>query len=384
MNKTVKNIFFIAWALLMAWGLFGVFQRMTQGELLVNYGSYVPWGLWVAAKTYFVGISVGAAILTWVIWAFGIERLQPVVRPALLVSIITMMAGLIVITFDLGHMFRTIEVFYRPNFSSMLAIATWLSIAHLIYLAMALRVDLKSSETSITSRKKVYGWIGLALAIMFSGGNGAEFAAMISSPYWHSSLGPILSIGGALLSGVAIVFASMALFPIAQNPMDSNLTKILSRLLTGLILFVLLLEWSEFSISMWYSRGADYDLLRSILFGPYAYVFWGFHIGLGVVLPLILLVTRPGGRIPAGTGALLAGVFYFAVRLNHVIPGQMTPAMKGLKEAYSDKWLSFSYFPSSNEWAVFGFTIAVAVGLFYIGTRLFTGHSSHVIHEGGK
>ncbi len=383
MNKTVKNIFFVAWALLLVWGLFGVFQRTTQGELLVNYGSYVPWGLWVAAKTYFVGISVGAAMLVWVIWAFGIERLQPIVRPALLVSLIAMIAGLVVITFDLGHMFRSIEVFYRPNFSSMLAIATWLSVAHLIYIAAALALDLKSDAISLAGRK-IYGFIGLFLAIVFSGGNGAEFAAMISNPYWHSALGPVLSISGALLSGVAIVFASIALFPDSSCPMNSELTKTFSRILTGLILYMLLLEWAEFSVSMWYNRGADYHLLRSILFGPYAYVFWGFHMGLGIVLPLILLLTNPGSRISAGTGALLAGVFYFAVRLNHVIPGQMSPAMKGLKEAYSDKWLTFSYVPSSNEWAVFGFTVAIAVGLFYIGTIFLAGHSNQVINEGGE
>jgi len=381
MNKTQKTVLFIIWLAIMAWGLIGVFQRMTHGELLVNYGSYVPWGLWVAAKTYFVGISVGASLLAWVIYAFNIRQLRPVVRHALLISVVTMIAGLVVITFDLGHMWRTWEVFTRPNFSSMLAIATWLSMAHLIFVIAALVIELKKDrEDSGTLR--LMGWIGLFLAFTFSGGNGAEFAAMISSPYWHSSLGPVMSIGGALLSGIALVLASLALFPFGPEHENPQTLKILSWLVAGLIFFIILLEWSEFSISMWYSRGDAYTTLSSILFGPYAYVFWLFHLVLGMIIPLIILLLKPARRMAAGLGGGMVALFYFAVRLNQVIPGQMTPAMKGLQEAYTDKWLTFSYFPSSNEWAVFGFTVALSIALFYLGIRFLPLTTVKSIEEG--
>jgi molybdopterin-containing oxidoreductase family membrane subunit len=121
MNKPQKTIFFIIWLVLMVWGLIGVFQRMTTGELALNYGSYIPWGLWVAGKVYFVGLAVGASLLTWSIYAFKIRPLKPLARISLLVSIATMIAGLIVILFDLGHMWRLYEVYTRPNFSSLLA-----------------------------------------------------------------------------------------------------------------------------------------------------------------------------------------------------------------------------------------------------------------------
>ena len=383
MNKVQKTILFIIWLAVMVWGVTGVFQRMIHGELLVNYGSYVPWGLCVAAKVYFVGISVGSSLLAWVIYAFNIRQLRAVARPALLVSVVTMVSGLIVISLDLGHMWRIYEVFTRPNFTSMLAIATWLSIAHLIYVVAALLIELKTGQAD-SKILRTMGWIGIFLALTFSGGNGAEFATMISSPYWHSSLGPILSLGGALLSGVALVLATIALFPFDVEYENPQAIKILSRTVVGLIFFVILLEWSEFSISMWYARGEDFDLLSSILFGPYAYVFWLFHIVAGSVIPVILLVLKPGQRAVAGVGGAMAAIFYFAVRLNHVIPGQMTPAMKGLQEAYTDKWLTFSYFPSANEWAMFGFAVAPSIALFYLGIRYLPFCSTKSIEEGGK
>ena len=40
-------------------GLIGLFDRMTNGHLHTNYGSYVPWGLWVAGYIYLIGLSAG-------------------------------------------------------------------------------------------------------------------------------------------------------------------------------------------------------------------------------------------------------------------------------------------------------------------------------------
>ncbi len=383
MNKTQKTIVFIIWLGLALWGLYGVFQRMSHGELLVNYGSYVPWGLWVAGKIYFVGLAVGSSFLVWVIYAFDIQRLRALVRPALLISLVTMIAGLLVISFDLGHMWRLYEVFTRPNFSSLLAIATWLSMLYLLYVAWALITEIASGGKTAGSRYAM-GWIGIFFALMFSGANGAEFATLVSNPYWHSALGPILSIGGALLSGVALVLAATALFPTASTAPDPETLKILSRMVVGLLLFVLLLEWSEYSVAMWYGRDESYRLMSSILFGHYWYVFWIFHILLGSVAPLIVLLWKPTGRLAAAIGGGLVALFYIAVRLNHVIPGFITPAMKGLQEAYTDSRLQFEYFPSANEWAVFAFSVALVIALFYIGYRMLSILPLKSANEGGK
>lgn len=353
----------------MVWGLIGVYQRMTEGHLLANYGSYVPWGLWVAGKIYFVGLAVGASFLAWVVYAFNIQRLRSIVSSALILSVITLAVGLLIISFDLGHMWRTYEVFIRPNFSSLLAIATWLSMGYLVYAVLVLLAELRAGKEKISRGFRIVGWIGIFFAITFSGANGSEFATLIARPYWHSALGPILSIAGALLSGTALVLAAVALFPSGSQHGDNQALSILSRIVVALILFVLLLEWSEYSVTMWYGRGQSYSVLSTILFGQYWYVFWIVHLALGSLVPLVLLLWRPAQRTAAGLGGVLTAMAYMAVRLNHVIPGQITPAMKALQQAYTDNRLTFVYFPSANEWAVFAFSVALAVALFYLGHR---------------
>lgn len=383
MSKTQKIIIFVIWLAAMLWGFFGVFQRLSQGELLVSYGSYIPWGLWVAAKLYFIGMAVGSSYLVWVIYAFNIQRLRSLVRPALLISFVSFNIGLLVISFDLGHMWRLYEVFTRPNFSSLLAIATWLSMLYLGYVLIVLLLDLALGQQA-RQLFRTLGWVGIFFALMFSGGNGAEFATLISSPYWHSALGPILSIAGALFSGIALVLAAAGLFPRQFGQADENTLKILSRIVIGLLLFVLMLEWSAYSVSMWYARDESYSLLSFILFGQYWYVFWIVHILLGSIVPLILLLWKPSHRLIAGFGGALAAIAYFAVRLNHVIPGFVTPAMKGLQEAYMDKRLRFEYLPSVHEWAVFAFTVALGIAMFYLGSRILQFISLRSANGGGQ
>jgi Ni/Fe-hydrogenase subunit HybB-like protein len=103
-----------------------------------------------------------------------------------------------------------------------------------------------------------------------------------------------------------------------------------------------------------------------------------------MVVPLALLLSRPAERNIAGWAAFLSAVTMMAVRLNHVIPGQLTPAMEGLKQAYQDQRLQFKYFPSMNEWAVFAFSIAICMALFFLGTRFWPLTSPNSANQGGN
>ena len=94
------------WGALAVAGTVGVWQRLTQGHLLANYGSYVPWGLWVAAYIYFVGLSAGAFLLSSLVYVFKVKVLEPIGRLSLVVAVITLFMALLSIWFDIGYMER--------------------------------------------------------------------------------------------------------------------------------------------------------------------------------------------------------------------------------------------------------------------------------------
>ena len=376
-----KRLLWILWVLGAIIGGLGFYERLVHGDKAADFSSYVPWGLWVAAYIYFSGLSAGTFLVAAAAYVFRIRVLDPICRLSLLIAAVTLPMGLLMIGFDLGHLERAYLVFVRPQFHSMMAWMVWLYTAYLILLFSMLWFSMKSVQparnpaavTSDLATLRVLGLIGIPLVIGFAGGVGALFATVAAREYWHSSLFPIFFLVGALTSGTALVTAVVSLLWPSRDAAWKDLMTLLGRIVLVLVLIEFILEWAEFSIPSWYQIGSTYDLIRYVLFGPYWYVFWLVHMLLGVLVPVLLLAkTRSPGII--GLSAALVAVTFFAVRLNLVIPGLITPELRGLEQAYSDpigNRLTFAYMPSWFEWQLLLGVIAFGVALWFVGTRLF-------------
>ncbi len=388
----------VLWVGALVVGGWAVIQRLLLGHELANYGSYIVWGLWVSAYIYFIGLSAGAFLLSSLIYVFASKELEKIGKLSLLVAVVTLVMALLSIWFDLGHMERFYYIFTRPNFRSMMAWMVWLYTAYFLLLLaemwFAMRADLaRWSETSgwrrmvanllllgrrLTARSveldrnalRVLGSIGIPLAIAFHGGVGALFGTVLARPYWHTPLYPILFLTGALVSGGALMTATVAFFWPKHDPKYAPMVQRLGNIVLMILLFDLLLEWAEFSIPMWYGVGPEYELLQKVLFGPYWWVFWVLHMLLGSLIPIFLLVTQSRKPFWVGVAGVLITTTFMAVRLNIVVPGLIEPQLRGLEEAYYNPRLLFEYVPSLFEWQVILFILALGFGLFYLGNRL--------------
>ncbi|MGE5591914.1 MAG: NrfD/PsrC family molybdoenzyme membrane anchor subunit, partial [Bacillota bacterium] len=342
--KATRTVLYGVWAAVFALGVYGLFGRFTGGHELAGYGSYVPWGLWVAAYLYFVGLAAGAFLLAALVQTLRLESLKSVVPTALYTALSSLVVGIAAIGLDLGRMGRAINVFTSPRFTSVMTWLVWLYTA-LFVLMVAIALHTRAGRTGTV--KTLYT-IGLPLSVILPGAGGALFAALPANPYWHQPLYPILFIVGAALSGVGLVTALTAW----MAPIRTAALRPLGRALLALMATYVLLEVAEYSIPLWYGVRPEGEALLQVLTGPHAWVFWGVHVALGLVIPAFLLWSRPGSASSVGWAGALAAVGFFAVRLNIVIPGQLTPGVPGLETAFFDPRLTFSYTPTSNEWFV--------------------------------
>ena len=399
-KKTVGfGVLGILWLLAFGWGLWGVWVRIFFGHELANYGSYVVWGLWVSGYIYFIGLSAGAFLLSSLIYVFASKELEAIGKLSLFVAVITLLMALISIWFDLGHMERFYYIFTRPNFQSMMAWMVWLYTGYFLLLLaenwFAFRPDFvrwaneetgwrravakvvlfgrttEKAGSAALNRKtlRILGSVGIPLAIAFHGGVGALFGTVLARPYWNTPLYPIMFLTGALVSGGALMTATVAFFWPKDHASFIPILRRLGRIVLVLLVFDVLLEWAEFSIPMWYGIGQETELLRQVLFGPYWWVVWVLHIGLGVVVPLILLSEKPKNAKAVGSACALIAVTFMAVRLNIVVPGLVTPELEGLQHAFVDQRLVFSYVPSAFEWAVMSFIVSLGLALFLLGYK---------------
>jgi len=396
----MKRLFWGVWAVAFLLGLVGVYLRVFIGKEVVGYNSYVPWGLWVAMYIYFVGLSAGAFLLSTLVYVFGVKRLEPVGKLALFTALVTLLSALVTIWFDIGHMGRFWKVYTSFAWTSMMAWMIWLYTAYFILLLaeiwFALRADLVRAaartdvlgsvarlvimgRTDMSSGAlardarvlKILGTIGIPLAVAFHGGVGALFGVVGARPYWHSALYPILFLVSALASGGALLTFVVAFFWPRRDPAEHrDLVVFLGQITLGVFALDLLLEWAEFSITLYASIPSHAEGFLLVLFGPYWWVFWIGHLVLGAAIPVAILLVR-GRSVPwVGVAALLLAGSFFAVRLNIVVPGLAVPELHGLERAYTDARLHFDYFPSMAEWLVGLFSLSLGIGLFSLGLRV--------------
>ena len=359
--KAMRYLFGALWAVAFVLGLVGVWQRVTHGHELAGYGSYVVWGLWVAAYAYFVGLSAGSFLFAALVNVLDVKILKPLTRIALWTSLVSIGVAMVAVLLDLGHMSRAFKVFTSANFSSMMTWMTWLYTAFAILLALVGWFMYRENERMV----KALFTIGIPLAIAFPGGGGALFATLSAKPYWHQPLYPVFFVVGALVSGGALLAALAALV----WPRRTEMIRLAGKIVLGLIAVDLLLEWAEYSIPLWYGVSPEKEVLMQVLTGPYWWVFWIVHILLGCAVPVMLLMMKPASPTAVGLAGALTAVTFLAVRLNIVIPGQVTPELQGLENAFSDNRLTFAYSPTTHEWLVVLFLAALGIGALWLGAR---------------
>jgi len=395
-NKALKSAFWAIGIALVLAGSWAWVERFVNGDKNANYGSLVPWGLWVAMYIYFIGLSAGAFLVSSLVYVFQIKRFEKIGQLALFTAVVTLLLALLSISADLGHTFRAWHVLVYPNFTSPMAWMIWLYTAYFILVVLELWFVLRhelvvggkaagtkasfyrllafgskdESEATLASDRqivRILGTIGVPLAIMFHGGVGSLFGVIASRPGWHGGLFPILFLVSALASGGALLVVASAIF---QDGLRRNRETIvaLGTLVLGLLLVDVLFQISEALVGFYGNEPDKIENLKLIYAGPYWGVFWVWQIGVGTLIPLVILAlpSRRDPRAVAVASALIAAGF-LAVRLNIVIPGLASEQVKGLSDAFDSSRVTTDYFPSAMEWLFSAGLVGIGLVLFGIG-----------------
>jgi protein NrfD len=397
-RKTLWIIFAVGAIAFLA-GLLGITDRLRHGLLHVGWGSPVPWALWVVFYIYFIGLSAGAFLLSSLVYVFGVKRFEPVGRVAVFTALMSLIAAMLFIVVDLGHLERFYFVLVRPGFHSLLAWIVWLySFYFLLLLAEAwflMRRDfarggshpgfkgglyrLLAVGTPVGTAEDVakdlrvvraLGGIGIPLAIAFHGGTGSVFAVTMARTYWNSGLFPVLFLLSALASGGALLTAVASFVVRKGHDRYRDVVLGLGTLLTSLLLLEVVMEVAEFLVGLYSTSEAHVIPLRVQLFGDYWMIFWLVSLGLAVGLPLVLLATlgRRQARV-VGLAALVSALGFVGIRWNIVLPGFALPELPGIERALIEPHLNYliPYRPTAMEWLVVAFAISIPLMLFAIG-----------------
>jgi molybdopterin-containing oxidoreductase family membrane subunit len=395
----LKRLFWISGAVLFALGLVGWYDRFAHGLLNVNFGSVVPWGLWEAGYIYFIGLSAGSFLISSLVYVFNVKRFERIGRLAVFTAIVTLVLALLLVWAGLGHMVRVWHVLAYANFKSPMAVIIWLystyfllliaeswfllrrdfvmgagapGVKGLVYRLVTLGSADRSEAAAARDRRvvRVLATIGVPLATMFHGGVGALFGVVAARPHWHSGMFPILFLLSALVSGGALLTVITAIF---QDGWRRNRETVLAlgQMVLGLLLLDVLFQISEMLIAFYGGIPGHLAALRLVIGGPFWWVFWGWQLVVGTLIPVLLLAlpTRRDPRWVSFAGLLIAAGF-LGVRLNIVIPGLAVEEVRGLSQAIASARMTTNYFPSATEWLVTLGVVGLGLLLFGFGELL--------------
>jgi Ni/Fe-hydrogenase subunit HybB-like protein len=375
-------------------GTWGMVDRLMHGLNPVAFGSYVPWGLWVAFYLLFLGLSAGAFLVTTMTYVFRIKRFEKIAPLSAFTVLISLLCEVLFITMDLGRMARIYRFLITPSFSSLM---TWMFVlfnAMLVIYALKtfflIREDLvfwandknrngkglyrflalgrasygDSDHLRDDNRVHILSLISLPVGILFYGTNGAFFAILMNRPIWNSALTPLLFIMAAILSGGALITFLTYIFM-----RDDELVTSLGRAILFVLVVYLFLEALQFFVG--HQTGvmnvvASLDLITS---GPYWWTFWLVHLLVGSLVPLLLFIGRPHNPKTVAWACFLIVITFITVRFNFVIPDLAVYKLEGLEHTFYHDRLRTQYTPNLNEWLVSLWIISLGLITFLLGAR---------------
>jgi len=379
-----------------AWAIAGT---LVHGHIHAGTTQQVPWGIWIAAYIYLLGLSVGAFLCSTLIYVFRVERMKGAGPLALVQSLVCLALAGLLIQLDLGHPERFYKVLTSFSPTSMMA---WMGVLYgayglvlVVMLALALRV--RCAERASGQERPLWlcrafgrrlmgpqsvswslGWlkklaiVGIPIGVLALSGEGAVFAVAKARPNWFGGLLPVMVLVSALASGGALLTVLMA--TLSREPLDRKAADVrfLARFTVGVLLLELLLLASEILTTLYGGMPHETNAWLLILFGPYWWVFWVLQLGVGVAVPALLVIlpatARRVGWLGLAGGLVLAGLV--GTRFNLIIPAQVQPAYPWSEQVHFHARYAPGYLPTLHEWLVVAGVVALGVWMLLLAHRL--------------
>ena len=280
----------LAVGLLIGFGSF-VYQ-WTSGLGVTGLSNTITWGLYIVAFMFLVGISAGGLIVVAGAELAGSERFEHINRLAVVCSIAAVATATGTILPDLGRPEMAWKMIVQPHLTSPLV---WDMVVLSIYLAIG-AIDLWIlTRRPVPSRAlRIMAIVSLPVAVLVHSITAWIFGLLVARPFWNTPLLAPLFITSALVSGTALVIA--AGFVVERTTsfrMGSGVYDGLRRLLVWFIAADMFLLFTEIMTTLVSGDEHHRDQIQVLLTGRLAPVFW-FEILVGVLIPVILLISRRG------------------------------------------------------------------------------------------
>lgn len=295
-----------------------------ESQVLYNTFQQEAFGIFIVIYFYLTGLSAGSFILSTLAYGFGLEKFKPISRISIILATVLIFLAPLFLLFHIGMPQRAWHLFFYLNLSSPI---TWGSFLLILYPTNCLIYAYFMFSEKINSAK-IFGFIGIPLAILVSGYSGFILAFGKARALWNTALMPILFIASAIVSGIALmilVYSIKERYFSKSKSINRDLVISMGKLLAWAIVFDLFILGCDL-IVLSISHADAQAAAHLILFGKFSLLFILVENFLGKIVPLFLLLfPRFRTLTTVIFASILAIIGIFFMRYVVVLGGEFIP-----------------------------------------------------------
>ena len=287
----------------------------------------MEWGLLIAGYVVLAITTSGLCLTISIGTVFGVKAMLPLERRGIILAFVCLAAAFGTILLDLQYPLRL--VFGAMLSPSPMSPMWWMGVAYAGYLVILL-VELATMYTRFHTVHRWAATFAFIMAIIAPSTLGTVFGSIQAHSLWHGIWTPVLMLCTAFLAGLSlmsIVAAVVVRFSRRDHQrMEFETAPLLQRLLTIALVIVALLVFRQIVVGLSSDTRGLHAAAATLVSGPFSVPFWTLRVGVGIILPLLLLIgssaRRPLAMGLAGIGALIGVV---VDRLLFVLAGLASP-----------------------------------------------------------
>lgn len=394
-------IWTISLLVICAVGLFAYIKQLKEGLAVTHMGDYVSWGIYISNFVFFVAISLVGSLITAIFRLADVPWRTPLTRISEMIAVSAIIFASLIIIVDMGRPERLYYLFTNGRIQSpimwdVIVITTYFFISlFLLYITLLpdIRYIIDTKQEISKPLQKLYRWLGsfwkgtdeqektrdrvitivciLIIPVAFCIHTVTSWLfATTYRPGWDSTNFGAYFVSGAFLVGAGGVVVAMYIFrkvyKLEHYITDRHFDK-MGKLLVMLSLLYLYFNVNEYLVPAFKMKNDEQVHLSELFTGEFALMFW-FAIGVGMIIPIFILIFKKGRRpVPMFVAGVMVVVGAWFKRYLIVTPTMLHPFLPkyDAPEKYSH------YFPSWEEWAITFGSLAGMLLIITIMARIF-------------
>jgi len=300
---------------------------MDSVQLLYDIHNGETFGTLIALYFYLTGLSAGSFIISTLSYGFGFERFKPLGKIGIVLATLLLVAAPMFLLAHSGQKLRVWHLFVYLRSTSPITWGSFLLILYpincIIYGYFMFRGQMRLT--------RIFGLIGIPLALMVHGYTGFILAFGKARPLWNSSIMPLLFLVSAMVSGIAMMILVSAIrdrFFTKEHKLNTDILSSLASMLGWCLVFDLFLTATEVVVHSISHLGAQ-ESTALLLTGSFAGLFLLLENLIGKVIPMVVMLSpRTRRMVPLLLlASILVMIGIYTMRYNVVVGGEYIPLL---------------------------------------------------------